>query len=660
MTGAGEGYPLRPTRPWIWPLAVSAAALIFWVVFLGQAEDSVFGRVPILDEVYYLDQAADWAVGPVPPANPFFVSPLYPLLIVLAGGAGGVPDNRVYAPADLRGIRLMQVFCWCLVVVLLRLTAGRVLGRDLDPGWPRELVVWMPAVLFALYRPAAVYAVSILLELPLLALITGIIFLMTVLADPAEIRRTRGRTLFLLLLLGLTLGLAGLLRGTALLLLVPAMAAAGTGSARWGRFGAALLVLAVALAVMAPAAIHNSRISGRLTGPTLNAGVNLYIGNGPQANGFYVAVVPGDWRRDPAGRHFLADRLGGPTPTLAEADRIWRDEAWRTITENPGRTAGLWLKKVWLHLQGWEIDQLTPLTRWRAAAPALAWLPVPFALVVALGLGGMAARWRHLQVRWWVAAVGVLVAGQSLFFVVSRYRLALVPVFCLLAVAGGLEIKRKNRGVILVTLLAVVVTIPWGLAETRQMWRAQALANEAVRWAEVAEAEDSAPARETAVELYRAALVGKAAGPAPWLGLAALVREGGQPEEAAVILTEGAAANPGNLEIKKVLMVLFLQDGRRAEALKLSGRILEDHPRDADTLHNRTLLLAEEGRPEEAMALARNLIAAHRTDARGYIDLGIILARTGQRDEARKVFEQGLAAVPGHPQLQHNLDQIHP
>jgi len=94
--------------------------------------------------------------------------------------------------------------------------------------------------------------------------------------------------------------------------------------------------------------------------------------------------------------------------------------------------------------------------------------------------------------------------------------------------------------------------------------------------------------------------------------------------------------------------------------MELSGGILTDHPRDADTLHNRTLLLAEEGRSEEAVNLARDLIAAHASDPRGYIDLGIILARTGQREEARKVFEQGLMAVPGHPQLQKNLDLVQP
>ncbi len=647
-------------------MSVFLAALFFWVVFLGQAEESVFGRVPILDEVYYLDQAVVWTKDSFPPAEPFFVSPLYPLLIALVGSGDGVPDSRVFSPDQLRGIRIFQIACWLGILILLRLTAGRVLGREMEPGWKNDLVVWLPAILFALYRPAAVYSVSILLELPLVLLVTMVVYLMTRLADRGGEDRMSGRSLFLPFALGAVVGLAGLLRGTALVLLVPAVVLvagqpAGNSSGRQVHLGRALLVLAAVSMVLAPAVIHNSRIAGWLTGPTLNAGVNLFIGNGPDANGFYVAVVPGDWRHDPAGRQYLGDRWGGPAPTLADADRIWSREARRAMAENPPRTAGLWLKKVWLHLQGWEIDQLTPLAGWRKAAPVLAWLPVPFALIVALGLGGMAGRWRDTRVRWLTSALIVLVAGQSFFFVVSRYRLALVPVLCLLAVVGAVEILRKNRRAVLVSILAVLLTVPWGLGGTRAMWRAQAQANEARRWAEIAvaeDAEDSATAREIAENLYRESLAGKAAGPAPWLGLAALLVERGQREEAAGILAEGALVTFRNLEINKALLALWLEDGRLTEALELTSTVLADHPRDADTLHNRTVLLAEVGRSAEAMTVARDLIGAHFGDPRGYIDLGIILARGGRREEARAVFEQGLQVLPDNPHLQRNLELL--
>ena len=650
---------MRRGGRWILPISVFLAAAVFWIVFLGQAEKSVFGRVPILDEVYYLDQAAVWSQGDSLPAEPFFVSPLYPILIALTGSGDVEADGRVIDPDVLRGIRIFQVMCWLGVVILLRLMAGRVLGPQIPPGWNRNLVNWLPALLFAMYRPAAVYAVSILLELPLVFLVTLVVFLMTLLSCHRNDRGRGFRGLVLPLLLGLVVGLAGMLRGTSLLLMVPASALVLRESVDRRRgLGAVVLMAAAGLAVLAPAIIHNSRIAGHFTGPTLNAGVNLYIGNGPEANGFYVATVPGDWRRDPAGREYLGEQWNRPTPTLAEADRIWSGEARRTMAERPGRTAGLWLKKVWLHLQGWEIDQLMPLDRWRQSAPALNWLPVPFALLVVLGLAGVTARWRDTRVRWWAAVPAVLIAGQSIFFVVSRYRLVLVPVLCLMATLGAVEILRRNRTALLVAGAAVLITIPWGLENTRDLWRAQALANEAHRWAEIGAAEESDDAFPTAERLFRDSLEQGAAGPAPWLGLAALLVERGERTEAAAILTEGAGAVSWNLDINKALLALWLEDGRRGEALDLTGAILEKSSRDADTLHNRTVLLAEAGRADDAIALAAGFVAVHPGDPRGYIDLGIILARAGRIEEARAVFEEGLKAVPGDSHLQRNLDLL--
>jgi hypothetical protein len=653
--GRAGGFPsFRPTRLWIWPALLILATLSFWVLFLGQAEKSVFGRVPILDEVYYLDRAAAWTGDATSPGEAFFVSPLYPLMISWAGGGDPVQSDRVIPPDRLRGVRLWQIGCWCGVLVLLRLTAGRILGqahRDRAAG----LLPWLPSLLFALYMPAAVYAVSILLELPLVLLVSAAVYLMVLGQGPGDTRRH----LLLAASTGLVIGLAGLLRGTALVLVLPA-AVVYFQAARRGktRFGGVLLLAAVAGLVQVPAVTHNSRLAGRLAPPTLNAGVNLYIGNGTRANGFYVAVVPGDWRRDPAGREFLGERMGTPPPSLAEADGIWRREAVQSMKDDPGRAAALWARKVWLHLQGWEIDQLTPLDRWRQAAPALGLLPVPFALLVVLGLGGVVAKWSDPRVRVIGAALVLLVAFQSLFFVVSRYRLVLVPLLCLLTTGGVVELLKRNRRIWVACGVAVVLAVPWGLGETRELWAAQGMANEARRWAEIGLADESSAALDRAEELYTAAvagLSGRDGGPAPWLGLASLKAARGATGEAVEILREGARNTSGHLSIHKALLAQHLENGDRAQALDLTATILADHPRDADTLHNRTILLAERNEVAAAAAAARLLVAYHPDDPRGYVDLGIILARAGRQQEARAVFEKGLAAVPGHPDLLENL-----
>ena len=228
--------------------------------------------------------------------------------------------------------------CWLGIVVLLRLIAGARLAPLVSPGWRRTAVTWMPAALFAGYRPAAVYVITVLLDLPLMFLMTAFLALMTAWPEPeaaADSAATAARTRRALLsagaraaLLGLVVGLATLLRGTSLALLPLAGAAVAWPAAALRRRALLVsLVVAACAAALAPAVVHNSRAAGRLVGPALNGGVNLYIGNGPEANGFYVAVVPGSWLLDPAGREFLAERFSRPSVSLAQADSLWTDAA---------------------------------------------------------------------------------------------------------------------------------------------------------------------------------------------------------------------------------------------------------------------------------------------------------------------------------------------
>ena len=99
MRGAGG----RGRRQWWLVAALTVLAVAGWSVVLHQAERSVFGLVPILDEVFYLDRAAELN-GLRPPADQaHFMSPLYPLLVKVAGADGGVPDDRLVPPRALRG-----------------------------------------------------------------------------------------------------------------------------------------------------------------------------------------------------------------------------------------------------------------------------------------------------------------------------------------------------------------------------------------------------------------------------------------------------------------------------------------------------------------------------------------------------------------------------
>ena len=420
----------------------------------------------------------------------------------------------------------------------------------------------------------------------------------------------------------------------------------------------------VAALVLAPAVAHNSKAAGRLVGPALNGGVNLYIGNGPEANGFYVAVVPGSWLLDPAGRAFLAERFDRRSVSLAQADSLWADAAVAAIRAKPLRAAGLWLEKVRLHLQGWEIDQLTTVDGWTRSAPALRALVVPYALIALLGLGGLAAAWRLPAARWWAVTLLALLAAQSVFFVVSRYRLALVPALALLAglavavLTGPVRPRPRAWRQWLPWLVAVLLVVPWGLGGVRRDWKAMAAANEALRWAEVGAASHDDASLARAEALYLQAVAGKGGGPAPWLGLAMVQRERGDVAGAEKTLLAGCAATSQNLDLQKQVIKLQLDQKRRDEAYPRVLQALRDHPRDGDLLHLAAVLSEQAGRRDQALAAARELRHWHPENPQAYVDLGILLARGGALAEAAGVFREGLTVSPGHADLTANLAKV--
>ncbi len=637
--------------------ALLVAGIVFWSLLLPQAEKSVFGKAPLLDEIYYLDRAAELSGRGLCPAEPCFMSPLYPQLIRLAGSAGAVPADRVFTPDRLRGIRLLQIMCWLGTVLLL----GWIGWRDLAPPegtrTRRLLTASLPAVLFFLYRPAAAYTTAILVEMPLTFLVTAAVALL-----PGREPDDRP-VLWRVFLTGLVLGLAGLLRGTALALVPMALWLVwrrGRASGGGGWIPLTLLVGAVVL-VMAVPVIHNSRLAGHLRPPTLNSGVNLYIGNGPQANGFYVASIPGDWREDPAGRQYLAEQSGRPEVSLAQADSIWTARATRTMGRNPPRIVALWARKFWLQLQGWEIDQLIPLGAWSRQAVVARFLVVPYGLLVMLGLGYgllMLMRHRRSPAAAWMLGLLLVMALQSVFFVVSRYRQVLVPLWVLLAAAALFEARLSPRNRVLLWIAGTLVVVPWGLRDVRAMWSAMAQANEAQRWAYVGIVEDSPADLQRADDLYRRALAGGAPGPVPWQGLLAVDRALHEEQSYREDLAAGLDSFPADLGLLKQKVSDLLQAGREDEAMPLLSQILAGHDRDADSLHNYAVLLAKRAELDQALGLASRLVSVHPDDPRGFLDLGIIQARLGRKEAARGTFERGLELHPGNAQLQHDLRRL--
>ena len=289
-------------------------------------------------------------------------------------------------------------------------------------------------------------------------------------------------------------------------------------------------------------------------------------------------------------------------------------------------------------------------------------LPVSWSLLMVSGLVGAVLAVRaggdtRRRALWWIAAASSLVAAQSLFFVVSRYRLVLAPTAAVLAGLGAVALltahgsARRRLLVALApaTVAAVVLVTPWGLGDMERAWQGQEAWNLARRYLTVAGSGAGDAARMRADTLLAAATGAEPGRPGPWLRRAENLVAMDRADDAVSVLGEGAmvARDPAPLERARVGVLRGA--GRLDAAEAMAHAYLREHPDDADMLHDLAVMQGRRGRWAEAAATAGRLQDVAPDDHRGWLDLGVALARLGRDDDAAAAFQDGLARFPDDP-----------
>jgi tetratricopeptide (TPR) repeat protein len=218
----------------------------------------------------------------------------------------------------------------------------------------------------------------------------------------------------------------------------PAGAPAGLRAAAVG------LLLAGTLVGAAPCALHNYLVAGEPVFLSAHSGINFFIGNNAQSNGY--PQIPAPLRTDQEGMLkdsiIWAERAAGHPLRRVEVSAFWSSLASQYIHEHPGAWLRLLCRKFENFWNGFQYDDLgilTPLKEDNVLLPGLG-----FGLVAALGLPGMAlAVWRRPAARWIALAVGLHMASLMTVFVTERYRMAAVPGLLLLGAFGLVELGRE-------------------------------------------------------------------------------------------------------------------------------------------------------------------------------------------------------------------------
>ncbi len=448
------------------------------------------GRTPLVeylnaDSAIYWDWSTEIRAGHWLPAQPFFLGPLYPYALAVVRSLLGDRIGAVLAAQVVLGSASVVV----LTDAVRRLTSARAAG--------------IVGIVLAGYSMSVFFDVQVLSE-SLLFFLGSAALWFTVRSGRMAAASVGGLT-----------ALMALGRPVFVLLLVPYGLALIHRSPSRLRTAAMLMALPALVAVLT--AFHHARSAGAPIPFTYSGGYNLYVGNGPFANGTYVPFID---ESDPAsargagsgvsadGRYYL-EHTAGLRLDAAESDRYWSSAAWAWMREHPRREARLLLLKLGLLFNRDELPQIVGATTYERAAGSLGW-PIrwEFVTLLAGGLLGAFLGRRHWPARMLTGCVAALAVGTSMFFVVDRYRLHLVPYLAVLAgiALTGTAPAFARRGVMAVSLAVVVAAcaialqplVPhdpardgWDYATTLgQAWLSQDDPGRAAEWLERATALD--------------------------------------------------------------------------------------------------------------------------------------------------------------------------
>ncbi|HEY6049901.1 MAG TPA: glycosyltransferase family 39 protein, partial [Thermoanaerobaculia bacterium] len=341
--------------------AVFGAAFLVRLAVWLEIRSLPIVRSPQLDSFEYVEWARRIASGdftwPVPPPH----GPGYPffLALVLRLSAG-----------SLGAAAVVQAILGAVGCVLAARIGRKFFGREAG---------LLAGLLLAVEGAVALVDVSLFSEGLLLVLLGAALLRISPHGPPT----LRGA-----LAAGAWIGLAALVRPTAVFLLPVALASVflgRDGAERQGRWGRSLAIAAAAAVVILPVTLLNFRATGAPLLVQGHGGFNFWIGNSPSRDGL-PSVRPGSgWDRAEGE----AVRAGFLTP--GEQDRYFTRKTVREIGADPARWLRLLASKLVWTLQGEEVRDPFSFYFFRREAPLLRILPGFGVLFPLAALGALAA-----------------------------------------------------------------------------------------------------------------------------------------------------------------------------------------------------------------------------------------------------------------------------
>ena len=646
----------------------------------------------LLDEAHYHAEAWNIVDGIPSPADSYFMTPLYPLFLSLIFRVAG---------DDLRAVQGVQMLLGSLVVPAGFMVARRIMGP--------------------LASCAAALALStsgVLLDGEAQVLVEWLIALCVTAAAWLALRSRASR--WPAAFCGACAGIATLARGSNLVLALPLVIwfawldRAGAGqrpsrrrAPRWVAF-----VLGF-VAVLTPLLVRNAIHAHQPFLLTANAGLNFYVGNGPEATGVFKLPQGLDLEQDPMALRFV-QRETSKAVTASESSSFWMQRTLDWVRQHPGHFVRLLAWKAFLFWNQFSFPQLehTALRREIGAHAPVWWTNavIPLALA-AIGAIGMAVlRRRGLGP---VHAEHVLLAGLALaycasivaFFITDRYRLGIHPVLLVLAAWVLRELVlavtrrrfRRAAGLGLWLLVMFTLTSPVDASTPLGQWiperrridatrlRVDARVHDAVRYAAAGDMPQAIQLYEQALRLdprnpelraglarmlsrakqddlardqLRAVVAEHPSFSRGWFNLGNVYRRLGQHEAAIAAYRTSIELEPRREAAWNNLGEAFRALGDTLHAAQAYRQAVAIVPRYEQALNNLAALRGAAGDAAGAEAGFRAAIDANPRYVPACVNLAVLLTNRGRLNEAHEVWRRVVLLDPGNATARENLARV--
>jgi len=610
-------------------------ALVLRAVHVLAMQGSPAFDTPTMDTEYHVDWALALARGDVFQPGPFFRAPLYPWFL------GGL--FRLFGE-DLLVARLVQSVLGAATTLLVYLLGRSIFGRR---------VAWWAAL------GAATYWVSIYFDGELLIPTLAIpLNLLALLLSQRQAKAPSGRNA---LCAGLAWGVAAIARPNVLLFMPPLALwfIWGTGRARPRGLIDALLLAAGVLAPILPLTVYNARAGNDRVLISTQAGVNLWIGNNPTADGS-TAIAPGTratWWGGYEDTISQAEAHEGRPLSPSEVSRHYSRRAANFVFGDPDRSLPLLLHKLRLFWMDWELgnNQEVRFFAFRFS-PWLRFTPLRFGLLATAGLLGLALTCRRRPGTFplWCFLL-IYMLSVIAFFVNGRYRLPVVPIlmiyasYALVWFMDALRARRFVPAGVLVALLAAGVLGTGVHPKTLMTDSSNGL------W-QLGVAEEARGDLTAAEQSQRDALLVRPTHRFARIALARLLARQGRSEEA---ISELGVCIPGPAELDAIepLLDLLVTANRLDDALTTAEAILERHPRLGVAHYGRARVFVLRSDWLAARRALEQAESADPRDPRFPYGSAMALINLADSDGCLKALERAMNALSPGSQSQQTLGE---